>query len=54
MDKWIKFRIPKEDKDALDEIAKAERTTTASIARKAIVEYLKGHPIDKKRPYGKI
>jgi len=41
MDCWLKFRIPKEDDEALGKIADAERTTKASIARKAIVEYIK-------------
>lgn len=36
-------RVPAEWKAELDRIAKAEYTTVASIVRRAIGEYLKGH-----------
>jgi len=41
MEDTLKFRIPKEDKDGLLEIAKEERTTAASLVRKLIVDFLR-------------
>jgi len=49
MDEWLKFRIPKEDNDVLGDIAKYERTSKASIARKAIAEFIRKYQaLDKK------